>query len=169
MPDYYGNLPGAMAYHTDRRNLAWIESEDGAREGALIRASEALDGQYGKRFPGTPAAGRAQLLAWPRRGAVDYCSGEALPDDAVPAEVERATYALALIELQTPGAANPTFTPGAVNKREKVDAIERERFGPSDGVPFGLDAMRVQLAAVEDALRCLLLPKQGGSVCLLRV
>lgn len=166
---HYGTLPGALAYHAARGNEAWAEASDPLREAALLRASEALDGMYGARFPGAKTAGRAQDRAWPRAGATDHCTGEALPDDVVPSEIEAATYALALVELQTPGALTPSYTPGAVNKREKVDVIERDRFGPKDGVAFGLDAMRPQLAAVEDALRCLLMPKSGASVWLERV
>lgn len=171
--DHYGTLAGALAYHeVSAGGAAWIDPivEDERRTAALIRASRSLDGQYGSRFPGQPSQGRAQSLAWPRKGALDYCQipAEALPDDVVPVEVERAAYALALVELQTPGASSPSFTLGSVNKREKVEGIERERFGPNDGVILTLDSRRAQLAEVEDSLRCLL-KNAGARQCMFRV
>lgn len=171
--DHYGTLAGALDYHSvSAGGAAWSAAgvTDDQRTSALVRASRSLDGQYGARYPGRPTAGRAQSLAWPRAGAFDFCQvpPEALPEDAVPTEIERATYALALVELRTPGASSPSFTPGAINKRERVEGIERERFGPNDGVLLTLESRRAQLAEVEDSLRCLL--KNAGAVqCILRV
>ena len=169
--DHYGTLPGALAYHAvSAGGATWSAGEvtDDQRTAALVRASRSLDGQYGARYPGNPSQGRSQSLAWPRKGARDHCANEVLPDDVVPVEVEHAAYALALVELLTPGASSPSFTPGAVNKRERVDVIERERFGPADGVALTLDMQRAQLAEVEDSLRCILVPK-GVTQCILRV
>ncbi len=171
--DHYGTLAGALAYHAvSAGGAAWsaVGVTDEQRTAALVRASRSLDGQYGARFPGRPTAGRAQSLAWPRADAFDFCQAppEALPEDAVPVEIERAAYALALVELRTPGASSPSFTPGAINKRERVEGIERERFGPNDGVLLTLESRRAQLAEVEDSLRCLLRAR-GASQCILRV
>ncbi len=170
MAEHYGTLEAAALYHDARGNTAWSAAgvTDAQRTAALVRASAALDGQYSRRYGGSKAT-RAQALQWPRVGARDYCVGEDLPDDEVPQEIEQAMYALALVELLTPGAASPSFTPGAVNKREQVDLISRERFGPADGVALTLDAQRLQMAEVEDALRCLLRPSGGASVWLERV
>lgn len=158
--NHYGTLTEALAYHESRGNEAWASADktDEQRIAALVRASLSLDGQYGSRFGGRPSDGRAQQLAWPRTGAMDHCAGEPLPADIVPVEIERAAYALAALELQTPGASSPSFTQGSINKREQVGSISRERFGPSDGVALTLDAQRVQLAEVEDLLRCILEP-----------
>lgn len=169
--DYYGTLDGALEYHSmSAGGAAWFADEvtDEQRTAALVRASRSLDGQYGDRYPGRPALGRSQPLAWPRSGAVDHCANEPLPDDELPVEVENAAYAFALVELLTPGASSPSFTPGAANKRERVDVIERERFGPADGVAVTLDMQRAQLAEVEDLLRCLLV-NRGATQCILRV
>lgn len=157
---HYGTLDDALAYHESRGNEGWASTDktDAQRTAALVRASLSLDGQYGSRFGGRPADGRAQQLAWPRTGAVDHCAGEPLPADTVPVEIERAAYALAALELQKPGASSPSFTPGRMNKREQVGKISRERFGPSDGVALTLEAQRVQLAEVGDLLRCILEP-----------
>lgn len=170
MADFYGTISDADAYIATLANgAAWPDASEADRTNALTRASRSMDGIYGARFPGSKTGGRAQTLAWPRTGASDQCTNETIPDDEVPVEIERATYVLALAELVTPGATSPSFTPGAVMKREKMDVMERERFGPNDGVSLSLEDMRPQFAAVEDALRCLLTKGQGGgSVCVLR-
>lgn len=169
MTTYYGTISAADAYHATSANGAvWLAGTESAKESALIRASRALDGMYGKRYPGTPTAGRAQSLGWPRIGAYDHCAQEFLPSEEVPVEVEEAAYALALVELQTPGASTPTLTVGAINKRERVDVIERERFGPADGVMLTLENQRAKLAEVEDLLRCLLV-NNGACQPILRV
>ncbi len=157
---HYGTLSAALAYHADRANAAWSATgvTDPQRTAALVRASEALDGQYGDRFPGTKSGGMSQVLEWPRKDAVDACAGEEIPDDAVPVRIEWATYELALDELTTPGSSSPTFVAGDVNKRERVDVIEVERFA----VPSGVEAMVPVLAAVERHLRCYLKPDASG-------
>ncbi len=166
---FYGTLAGALAYHDDRGNAAWSAGTvtDPQREAALLRASEALDGIYGPRFPGKKAT-RAQVRAWPRVGAVDHCADEPIPETETPAQVETAAYALALAELQSPGSSTPTLTLGTSVKRQKVGNIEREFFSPEEGVPITIESLRPVLTAVEDALRCLLTPdtSKGGTFTL---
>lgn len=170
MADFYGTLAAATLYHDARGNAAWSASgvTDAQRTAALVRASGALDGQYGSQFPGYKTGGRAQTLAWPRTGARDACADEDIPDDEIPVQVENAAYEIALAELQRPGSSSPTITPGRVVKRQKVDTIEREFFSASEGSPMSPDAMRPVLMAVEDALRCILV-STSASVDLLRV
>ncbi|MFK3965683.1 DnaT-like ssDNA-binding protein [Ensifer adhaerens] len=164
---FYGTLAGALAYHEDRGNVAWSAGTvtDPQREAALLRASEALDGIYGPRFPGKKAT-RTQERAWPRVGAVDHCADEPIPEGDTPAEIETAAYALALAELQSPGSSTPTLTLGKSVKRQKVGNIEREFFSPA--VPITLESLRPVLTAVEDALRCILTPdtSKGGTFTL---
>lgn len=171
MADHYGDLPGAAAYHDARGNAAWSAAgvTDPQRAAALVRASSALDGIYGNRLAGRKTGGRTQVLAWPRIGAHDYCADEDIPSDEIPLEVVNAAYELALAELQAPGSSSPTVTPGRLVKRQKVDTIEREFFGPGDGVSGTPDDMRPVLTAVEDALRCVLSRSGGASVDILRV
>lgn len=171
MADFYGTLPDALVHMAIAAGgAAWTETgvTDTAREAALIRASRALDGRYGRRFPGQRTGGRAQALEWPRTGAKDACTGEVISDDEVPVDIERATYALALVELQSPGSSTPTVTMGRVAKRQKAGQVEREFFSPDEGVQVTVDNLRPVLTEVEDALRCLLVPK-GATQCLLRV
>lgn len=169
MAEYYGSLAAALSYHEARGNAAWTAAgvDDQKREAALLRSSEALDGIYGPRFPGKKAT-RAQVRAWPRVGAVDHCSGEDIPEDETPVEVETATYALALAELTSPGSSTPTLTLGKSVKRQKVGNIEREFFSPEEGVAITIESLRPVLTAVEDALRCLLTPdaSKGGTFML---
>ncbi len=166
MADHYGDLPGAAAYHDARGNTAWSAAgvTDPQRVAALVRASSALDGIYGDRFAGRKTGGRTQALAWPRTGAFDHCAGEDIPSDEIPQEVVNAGYELALAELLQPGSSSPTVTPGRLVKRQKVDTIEREFFGPNDGVPSAADDMRPMLMSVEDALRCILRPASRGAL-----
>ncbi|WP_144223462.1 DnaT-like ssDNA-binding protein [Mesorhizobium amorphae] len=169
MAEIYGTLAAATTYHADRGNDAWAAPgvTDAKRTAALVRASSSLDGQYGAQFPGTKTGGRTQVLAWPRKGARDHCADEAIPDTEIPQAVINAAYELALAELLKPGDSSPTVTPGRVVKRQKVDTIEREFFSAAEGASTSLDAMRPVLLAVEDALRCILVPT-SASVDLLR-
>lgn len=170
MADIYGTLAGATTYHADRGNAEWAKAgvTDVQRTAALVRASSSLDGQYGSRFPGTKTGGRTQALAWPRKGARDRCAEEDIPSDEIPQAVINAAYELALAELLRPGSSSPTVTPGRVVKRQKVDTIEREFFSASEGTSMSPDAMRPVLTAVEDALRCVLVPA-SASVDLVRI
>jgi hypothetical protein len=58
MPDHYGALPAALAYHEARGNAAWTGAgvDDAKRTAALMRASQALDALYGARYPGVIAS-----------------------------------------------------------------------------------------------------------------
>lgn len=166
---FYGTLADALAYHEARGNAAWSAGAvtDPQREAALLRASEALDGIYGPRFPGKKAT-RTQERAWPRVGAVDHCADKPIPENETPPEVETAAYALGLAELVTPGSSTPTLTLGKSVKRQKVGNIEREFFSPEEGVPITIESLRPVLTAVEDALRCVLTPdtSKGGTFTL---
>lgn len=125
MPDHYGTIAGADAYHSARLNAGWT-GDDTAKTAALIRASSWIDATYGARFDGIRSGGREQLLAWPRTNARDG-SGEAISSDAVPIEVERAVYEAALRELTTPGSLSPDIIPGSIKKKVRVEgAVEVE-------------------------------------------
>jgi len=133
MPDFYGNVAAADAYHAARANVAWT-GDDVAKQAALIRASVYIDGRYRKLlasgvwqslFPGVKTEGRGQAREWPRTGAEDY-EGHAIPSDQVPVEVEQATYEAALRELVEPGSLSPDFVAASTVKRQKVGPIEEE-------------------------------------------
>ncbi|MGA5718118.1 DnaT-like ssDNA-binding protein [Pseudomonas atacamensis] len=133
MPDFYGTVAAADAYHAARANAAWT-GDDLAKQAALIRASVYIDGRYRKLlasgvwqslFPGVKTEGRGQAREWPRTGAEDY-EGHAIPSDQVPVEVEQATYEAALRELVEPGSLSPDFVAASTVKRQKVGPIEEE-------------------------------------------
>lgn len=133
MPDFYGTVEAADAYHAARANAAWA-GDDVAKQAALIRASVYIDGRYRKLlasgawqslFPGVKTEGRGQTREWPRTGAEDY-EGHAIPSDQVPVEVEQATYEAALRELVEPGSLSPDFVAASTVKRQKVGPIEEE-------------------------------------------
>ncbi|SDU02215.1 DnaT-like ssDNA-binding protein [Pseudomonas moraviensis] len=133
MPDFYGTVAAADAYHAARANAAWT-GDDVAKQAALIRASVYIDGRYRKLlasgvwqslFPGVKTEGRGQAREWPRTGAEDY-EGHAIPPDQVPVEVEQATYEAALRELVEPGSLSPDFVAASTVKRQKVGPIEEE-------------------------------------------
>jgi hypothetical protein len=133
MPDFYGTVAAADAYHAARANTAWTD-DDVAKQAALIRASAYIDGRYRKLlpsnvwvslFPGTKTEGRAQAREWPRTGAVDY-EGHQLSTTEVPIEVEQSTYEAALRELTLPGSLSPDYVASQTIKREKVGPLETE-------------------------------------------
>jgi hypothetical protein len=133
MPDFYGTVAAADAYHAARANAAWT-GEDVAKQAALLRASVYIDGRYRKLlasgvwqslFPGVKTEGRGQAREWPRTGAEDY-EGHAIPSDQVPVEVEQATYEAALRELVEPSSLSPDFVAASTVKRQKVGPIEEE-------------------------------------------
>lgn len=133
MPEFYGSVAGADAYHAARANTAWAGSDE-AKQAALVRASAYIDGKYQQQnscgrwesmFSGVKTGGRAQELQWPRTGATDN-EGAAIPPDEIPPEIEKATYEAALRELVTPGSLSPDYVAAEAIKRQKVDVLEIE-------------------------------------------
>lgn len=133
MPEFYGTVAAADAYHLARANAAWT-GDDTAKQAALLRASVYIDGRYRKLlasgtwqslFPGVKTEGRGQAREWPRTGAEDY-EGHAIEPDQVPVEVENATFEAALRELASPGSLSPDFVAAQTIKREKVGPLETE-------------------------------------------
>lgn len=94
--------------------------------GGLVRATDWIDGRFGRRFPGRRLKGRAQGCEWPREDATD-ANGEDLALDIVPEEVVIATILATLREIEKPGSLYPQPTPGAaVLRRRKVGPIDVE-------------------------------------------
>ncbi len=133
MPDFYGTVAEADAYHAARANTAWTGDEM-AKQAALIRASAYIDGKFQAQnscgrweslFSGVKTGGRAQSLQWPRTGATDNEGNEIAPDE-VPVEVRNATYEAALREIVLPGSLSPDYVASTAIKRQKVDVLEIE-------------------------------------------
>lgn len=99
--------------------------------------SSYVDAAYGWRLQcSRKSGGFDQLLEWPRTG--HYVNGESVPSDLIPQAWIIASYRAAYLEAVTPGWATTGTNGARQTKREKVDTIEREFFGPDDGA--GTDA-----------------------------
>ncbi len=167
----YGTLADANQYHADRGNTAWAGT-DTAKTAALIRASDYIDGRYRYQtaggcwrsmFRGTKTDGRGQEREWPRTGATDS-DGNAIPDNEVPVEVERATYEAALRELTEPGSLSPDYVAAGQVTRETVGPITVQyASGQSDGA---MPPNRPVVTVVDDILAGLICdrPKFGIGV-----
>jgi hypothetical protein len=127
----YGTVDGAREYF-DARGVNTDDWDDHAMLADLVVASAYIDGRYRQRlmsgawvsmFPGTKTGGRAQELEWPRTGATDY-TGEEIPDDEIPREVEQATYEAALLNHNDPGSLTPAWVATSQVTREKVGPVE---------------------------------------------
>lgn len=176
---YYGTLAAALSYHSDRGNAAWGASTDQLRTAALVRASVWLDGRYRARFPGVRTGGRAQVLEWPRMPATGtqlygqgrdpwseadedglYAStvfdvdGNAISTDAVPAEIETATYEAALRELTSPGSLSPDYVASQRVVSESIGALSVDY---ADGSGTEND-VRPCVTVVDDILSSLIRP-----------
>lgn len=158
---HYGTLTDADPYHAARGRTDWAAATTVARTEALTRASDYIDGRYRYQvagcwksmFPGTKTGGRAQEREWPRAGAQDS-SGEDIPDNAVPVEVDRAMYEAAYRELTAPGSLSPDYVPTEQVTKEKIGPIEVSYATPqgSGGMPPNLPV----IAAVDGILSSLL-------------
>lgn len=157
MPDFYGTVAAADAYHAARANTAWA-GDDVAKQAALIRASVYIDGRYRKHmpsgvwqslFPGVKTEGRGQAREWPRTGAQDY-EGHALSAEEVPLEVEQATYEAALRELTEPGSLTPDYVAATAIKREKVGPLETE-YAVASGAE-GAASVRPVISAIDELI-----------------
>lgn len=157
----YGTLEGANSYHLARGKAAWAAGTEQAREGALVRATDYIDGRYRvllasgrwtSMFPGVRTAGRGQPNEWPRTGAIDY-DGDSIQPDEVPDEVERATYEAALRELVAPGSLSPDFVASEAVTKEKVGPIE---VNYADATAAGQVPNRPVVPAIDEILAPLL-------------
>lgn len=167
----YGTLADANAYHAARANAGWTGS-DVDKLAALQRGTDFVDGRYRYQtaggcwrsmFRGTKTGGRAQAREWPRTGASDS-DGNAIPDNEVPSEVERATYEAALRELTEPGSLSPDYVSAGQVTRETVGPITVQyASGQSDGA---MTPNRPVVTGVDDILAGLICdrPKFGIGV-----
>jgi len=93
--DAYVAQATADAYHLARGNSAWAAATSDQKNAAIVRATQAIDGMYGKAWPGIRSS-ETQALDWPRVDAYDV-DGYALT--LVPQGVKDAACEAALLEL----------------------------------------------------------------------
>lgn len=149
----YGTVAGADTYHEARLNTVWTSStDDDAKLAALVRASQFIDGYYRRAFPGTRTEGRDQELEWPRIDAADL-EGNDIADDAVPVEINYATYEAALQELSSPGSLSPVYTGSNRIKSATVDVVS-VTFADGEG---NADDARPIVTLIDDILSGLLI------------
>ncbi|MDI1261742.1 MAG: hypothetical protein PS018_00600 [bacterium] len=122
-------------YGTDQGLTDWLATNGftlpgGAPTLAVLRerGSGYVDAVYGWRFCGYPTGGIDQDRAWPRTGMEVF--GQALGDTVIPNAIVNASYRAAWLEASIPGWTSTTVDPSRRIKRQKVEGIEREFFGP---------------------------------------
>lgn len=149
----YADLAAVTAYHTSRRNSAWLASSEDA-EPAILRAMDWLEAQP---FIGSPAFGPVggqgwQQLQWPRYGVV--LNGCAWNSQEIPPGLIRALCEAALIELSDPGALAPALERGGMVQSERVDVIETTY---ASGAPAGTiyTALRQHLRGLVRSGNCI--------------
>jgi hypothetical protein len=121
----YGTVQGYKDFAA-LRGVSFDGKSDAEIAQALVRATAYLDGAYRSRFPGYKTGRRAQALEWPRTDAVD-ASGEYIPADLIPGEIEAAAYEGTTRELAKPGSLAPDIAAGGRQvKRKKIASIEVE-------------------------------------------
>jgi len=128
----YASVAEADAYHLALGNTSWGTATTANKETALTRASRALDGMYGARWPGLRVQ-PSQALDWPRFDAEDR-EGYEVASDSVPQAVKNACCEAALVELGEAYALSKSLDRGGRVKREKLGALETEY---ADGAPAG--------------------------------
>lgn len=127
----------ADTYHADRGNTAWASLTTGAKQVALIKATDYLEQVYEGRWVGYTQE-FTQPLAWPRN-YYDKCSAQypeyyacvdtSIFGEIVPEKLKQATCELALESTTT--ELNPLLSQTV--KREKVDVIEVEYMPGNEG------------------------------------
>lgn len=146
----YVSVNDADAYHDARGNVAWT-GDEAAKEAALRRATEYLDGLYRTRWLGQ-AATLAQGLCWPR--AYARIPGGYLPSDALPKALARSCCEVALREIQAPGGLTPDIYPGERVTSEVVGPLEvdyAEGGSPTDVLPVIVAVERIMAPLLRSA------------------
>lgn len=128
MVDFYGTVEGADEYLAARNLTGWATLTTEAKTAALVVASENSDATYATFFDGVKVGGRAQVRAWPRKGAHDV-DGNALPADEIPIEQEQAAYQLAYRQGTAPGSLAADYVASGVIKKAAVEGAVSVEYG----------------------------------------
>lgn len=152
----YGSTAGYKAW-ADARGYTYAGFTDAQIDAARLRASDYIDGQFKRLFPGERANGRDQDREWPRSDAYDR-EGSLIPSTTVPVEIENATYEGTRRELAQADSLAPDIRPGGgVVTRVKAGSTEVEFANTGSSQP--------SFTAIRNALAPLILAGAGmGSV-----
>lgn len=116
----YVSVAEADSYHEDYGNTEWSSASPADRGIALRRATQWIDGKYGRRFIGIPSDG-SQALLWPRRESDAYCTSLT----GIPVKLRQATAEAALLIVRGEDLTPALYRGGMVD-REAVEGIEIE-------------------------------------------
>lgn len=129
--DAYVSLVDAAAYFLARGVEAWADADDDtAREGAIRRATTAMDAKWRGRWLGQKRHA-TQRRAWPRSEKIGEdlpmtdADGAPIATNSVPLAIVDVCCEIALIEL-TERFLPERLSRDQMIKREKVDVIETE-------------------------------------------
>jgi hypothetical protein len=124
----YADVAFVDTYHAERGAAGWSSLDAAAKDQAIVRATDAVDGMFRRRFSGFRAY-PTQALEWPRVGA-SYSDGRLIYDEVnqyptssrepsfdgvlsgIPLALKKAVAEAALIEALSPGALSPSFDRG---------------------------------------------------------
>lgn len=123
------SVTDADTYHINRTATAWTDATTEAKESALRKSKDYLEGKYRLRWKGTRAT-QGQPLSWPRTGVYDQ-DGYLIASTTIPQALKDAQAEAALRALSAD--LQPDLERGGAVKREKVDVIEVEYFGAAAG------------------------------------
>ncbi len=116
----YLSAADATTYLTAVGSAAAWGVDAALQEAALRRATQYIDGEYGRRFYGYRAT-QNQALQWPRWDAYD-ADGYLIPTGQVPTALKHATAEAALRERVTPGILTPDLVRGGAVDQKTVTA-----------------------------------------------
>lgn len=146
----YADEADADAFQADRGRADWTDADTDAKEAALVRATDYIEGRFALSFAGC-RIDDVQTLSWPRTGAHYPATGNNFPIDEVPVDVVNATsiYAEAInadgsLEGLTELAVTPDIPDDGrtvTRLKQKVDVLETDTtFASSDSgyVPIRL-------------------------------
>lgn len=120
----YVSVANAEAY-ADDRGLTFTSGSTANKQSALVRATAAIDAEYGALFSGWRANDRSQALEWPREDAYDR-EDNLIANNEIPDELVEATIEGAVRELATPGSLMPDLGRGGEIKRVRAGSVEVE-------------------------------------------
>ena len=120
----YGAVADADSYFTDRSSAAWTALSAGAKQVALIKATDYMDNIF--RFIGIKML-NTQALQWPRSAAYD-------PDgyiiEGVPVTLKKACYEYALRASAAELAPDPTYVDSnaiLTMEKDQVGLVSEEK------------------------------------------
>jgi hypothetical protein len=129
--DIYSTLPLADDYMKARLGAsAWDDAASLDRDKAIVSATRMIDRE---NWLGQKTV-TSQPLEFPRTGLTDK-DGNSVLSTTVPAQVDEATYELAL-SLLADVTVQDKATTGTNTKRVKAGSVEVEFFQPKAGTPF---------------------------------